>query len=100
MNQPRKPTRRRKRPYVPPTTGRVLAATLGSLPASLLVTACVGRFFPASQPIAFGIAYLAWLPLWLALACWIACRAPATRAWLTSLAITVVAGVLAFAIPH
>ena len=93
-------SRRAKRPYLPPTPARVLAATIGTLPASLLVSAAVGRFLPTSQPIAFGVAYLAWLPLWLALACWIACRAPAARAWLTSLAITAFAAALVFAIPR
>lgn len=92
-------TRRAKRPYVPPTPARVLAATIGTLPASLLVSAAVGRFLPAAQPVAFGVAYLAWLPVWILLTCWIACRAPATRAWLTSLAITVAAGAAVFAIP-
>lgn len=91
--------RRPKRPYVPPTTARVLAATIGTLPASLLVSAAVGRFLPASEPVAFGVAYLAWLPVWLTLTCWLACRAPATRAWLTSAAITAVAAALVFAVP-
>lgn len=93
-------TRPAQRTYRPPTTSRVLAATLGTLPASFLIAAAVGRFLPAASPVSFAAAYLLWLPIWLGLACWIACRAPGLRAWLTCLALTVVAAAIVLGVPH
>ena len=72
--------KRNKLRYTPPTPGRVLAATLGTLPVSVLLAAAIDRCLPAPAPIAFGVAYLAWLPIWLGLVCWVACRTSARRA--------------------
>jgi hypothetical protein len=96
-NAKRKPS---KRPYLRPTASRVLASTLGTLPASVLVTAAAARFLPASQPTAFAAAYLVWIPIWLAAGCWIACCRSTGRAWLTCLAVTLLAAICVFAIPH
>jgi hypothetical protein len=86
--------------YIPPTTSRVLASTLGVLPASVLATAAVARFAPLSQPAAFGLAYAAWVPIWVACALW-AARAPsAARAWLFATVAAAAAAACAFAIPH
>ncbi len=91
---------RSRRAYVPPTTSRVLASTLGVVPASVLATAAVARFAPLSQPAAFGLAYALWVPIWVACACW-ASRAPsAARAWLFAAVVTAVAAACVFAIPH
>jgi len=86
--------------YIPPTTSRVLASTLGVLPASVLATAVVARFVPLAPPAAFGLGYALWIPLWLAAACWVARARSGPRAWLLALAITAPAAACVFAIPH
>lgn len=86
--------------YVRPTASRVLASTLGTLPASGLATIAVARFAPLSSPAAFGLGYALWIPLWLAAICWVACARGAGRAWLRCLALTVVTAALALAMPR
>ena len=91
---------RRRARYVPLTASRVIASTLGTLPASVLVAAAIARFAPLSSPVAFALAYALWIPLWLAGVCGIACTRSAARAWLLCLAITLVAGACVLGIPH
>ena len=81
--------------YRRPTTSRVLAATLGTLPASLLATIAVARFAPLSSAAAFAVAYVLWIPLWLAAICWVACARSAPRAWLRCLALAAITAALA-----
>jgi hypothetical protein len=94
MTSPAKPS------YVPPTASRVLASTLGVLPASVLATAAIARFAPLSQPAAFALGYALWIPIWVAAACWVARARSGPRAWLLVLTTTAVAAVCVFAIPH
>jgi hypothetical protein len=91
---------RSRRAYVPPTLSRVLASTVGVLPASVLATAAVARFAPLSQPAAFGLGYAVWIPIWIACACWAARARSAARAWLFAAALTAIAAGCVFAIPH
>lgn len=86
--------------HVPPTASRVLASTLGVLPASVLATAAVARFAPLSQPAAFGLAYAVWVPIWVACALWAARARSAARAWLFAAGATAAAAACVFAIPH
>ena len=86
--------------YVRPTTSRVLASTLGTLPPSLLATAAIARFAPASQPVGFALGYALWIPLWIAAACWVARAHSAARAWLVCLAATLVTGACVLGVPH
>jgi hypothetical protein len=86
--------------YVRPTTSRVLASTLGVLPASVLAAAAVARFTPVARPLAFGLAYALWVPLWLAAACWVARARSGSRAWLLALTTTAIFAAGVFAIPH
>lgn len=91
---------RTRHTYVPPTTSRVLASTIGVLPASVLATAAVARFAPLSQPAAFGLAYALWIPIWIGCACWAARARSAGRAWLFAAGLTAIAAACVFAIPH
>jgi hypothetical protein len=93
-------TARTKSRYVPPTTSRVLASTLGTLPASVLASAALARLVPTALPASFAVGYLLWLPIWIAAICW-AARAPgARRAWLFCLVFTALAAAGALALPH
>jgi hypothetical protein len=89
-----------KRRYVPVTASRVLASTLGTLPAGLLAAAAIARFAPAPRPLAFGLAYALWIPVWIAAACWVGCARGAPRAWLRCLIATAVLAAAVFGIPH
>jgi FtsH-binding integral membrane protein len=86
--------------YVPPTTSRVVASTLGTLPLSMLCAAAIACFAPISQPVAIALAYVLWVPLWLAAACWIARSRSGPRAWLLTAGSTVAVAACVYAIPH
>lgn len=88
------------RTYIPPTTGRVLASTLGTLPASVLASAALARFAPLPDALGFGLAYALWIPLWVAAACWVARARSGPRAWLLAGTSTLITAVCVFAIPH
>jgi len=87
-------------PYVRPTASRVLASTVGVLPASVLVAAAIARFAPLAQPAALGLAYALWVPVWLAMACGVACARSGRRAWFIAATTTATAAACVFAIPH
>jgi hypothetical protein len=87
------------RAYVRPTASRVLASTVGMLPASVLVARAIARFAPLSPPAALGLAYALWVPIWLAAACWVACARSGGRAWLIAATTTAAAAACVFAIP-
>lgn len=86
--------------YVRPTASRVIASTLGVLPASVLIATAIARFAPVSQPAALGLAYALWAPIWVALVCWVACRRSGGRAWLVAATTTAIAAACVFAIPN
>jgi hypothetical protein len=85
--------------YVRPTASRVLASTLGVLPASVLVAIAIARFAPVARPVALGLAYALWVPLWVTGACWVACARSGARAWLRVATTTAPAALCVFAIP-
>lgn len=85
--------------YVPPTTSRVLASTLGTLPVSILAAAALARFLPLSEPVALAVAYALWVPIWIAAACWIARTQRASRAWLLALTSAVAVAAFVFLVP-
>lgn len=89
-----------KASYVPPNTARVLASTLGCLPASMLASALLARFLPLPSPISVSLAYLLWLPIWIAAACWAARATSGKRAWLFVAIFTAIPAALLFLVPH
>lgn len=89
-----------KASYIPPNTARVLASTLGCLPASMLTSAMLARFLPLPSPVSVSLAYLLWLPIWIAAACWAARATSGKRAWLFVAIFTAIPAALLFLVPH
>lgn len=48
---------------------RIVSATVGTLPAALLGSACLARFLPLPEDGRFAIGYAAVIPMWVALMC-------------------------------
>ena len=94
------PARRTRRRADRPNTAKVLAALLGTLPASILAAAALARFAPAEEPTRLALGYALALPIWIAAMCLVALVRSGRRAWLLCALATAVAGALALAIPH
>lgn len=92
--------RRARRRADRPDAARVLAALIGTLPASIFTAAAIARFAPAEEPTRLALGYALALPIWIAAMCLVALVRSGRRAWLLCAVAAAVAGALALAVPH
>lgn len=77
------------------STGRTLAALLGSLPVSLALGLVLAVWLPVSVPLAYLIGTYSVIPLWVVCACLTFLAPSARSAWLGLLAVGLSAALLA-----
>lgn len=85
-----------------PRTGgalRILAATLGTLPAALLATIALARFLPLPDDVRVAIGLTAMIPLWIAAITMGLLARSALRAWATCLVAAALLGALVYGVP-
>lgn len=78
---------------------RVLAALLGTLPPSVLLTAALCRFLPLNEGLRYAIGFASSLPIWVALICIVFLSRSAVRSWGTCSALSASLIVLLYGLP-
>jgi hypothetical protein len=77
----------------------ILAAVVGTLPASIAASACVGRYLPISQSGGFARAFMLAVPFWVAGIFTVFLARCARRAWGAWALASILLGLLAYGIP-
>ncbi len=78
---------------------RVVTAILGTLPLSVLATACLARFLPGAPELRFALAFGLAIPLWVTAMCASFLARSGARAALTCALVTVALAALAYGVP-
>ena len=78
----------------------VLAATLGTLPLALLLSACIARFLPLSPDARYALAFGLVIPSWLAAMCLVVLVRSGARSLMLCAALTALLAGLVYGVPH
>jgi hypothetical protein len=76
------------------------AATLGTVPVTLLTCAALARFLPCSEDTRYAIAFTTVIPLWVFTMCLAFLARSGLRAWACCAGLTFVVYLLVYQIPH